>query len=814
MIKPTGNPVRIPYKDGNVLKESYQITTGTTQRDLTTGEGATYQLGTNLHSILTSATAVGDSLYCVDAGCISLGDVLKVPDELYRPNVVYKYYIEGVYNATGTAADADMNTIYKGTERTTMGDNAGLLGKTVLVNIVYSFNGQLGTNAGSGFVTSVDDNLWYTFETSGATPRLAEYTGTLQTKEGYATHYTNDYLWTPLGDPYGFKMYNRYMHKNLGETSTVMTTTTIADNQNIEMRSDNAANSVYELLADESTTPGYFLVHPVVNKEGTQYYMRDNSGTMELSATATEWTYGLSEAVMRPYYEGAGNVGGLNETGKAKYEEADEISDPFTKLVRLQDVVYNHDKGDVDEDNYIVHYTPGYYRLHNQPGSESLSTPRYASGYLHMIELTAGESSTAIPMHFYSRKGVNTTFEGDGGLGSGFTVTPATRGPIPVPATEYDPSSIFYFSGAAVASPSSTMQTQGLYVNGNKMQESSTGATSFTIIDIGGGVVALYNNNDTPANANDDKYLCYKQEGNIYDLKYDLYSSMESARWCMEPADKQGLMVTTNSGGDGYYYTTFCAPFDVAISSAAAEAYICTAWDTQVIHPKKVPAVEETYAEGKFVPAGTPVIIRTNDIAGNIKLNLPSSAPTTPALSCVFTGKYLEQLLETEITESNKVYSFGLPITGYGLITTSGSTNGNITDVVNKDQADTGVGFYINANPNKELNVETGQWTPNNRYVLHNKIYYRATPSPAREKTRGVQFVPVIFDDEGGEEPDIQNHSDRIVGDGCIYDLAGRKVATEQQVEDGSWRSILSPGIYIINGKKFSLSRGDRSRRF
>lgn len=816
MIKNTNEPVVIPYYGpltNNVYDPDYKITDGTTQRDLTSGGGSTYQLGTNLRSILTSATAVGDSLYCVDAGCISLGDVLKVPDELYRPNVAYKYYIEGVYNATGTAADADMNTIYKGTERTTMGDNAGLLGKTVLVNIVYSFNGDLGTNAGSGFVTSVDDNLWYTFETSGATPRLAEYTGTLQTKEGYATHYTNDYLWTPLGDPYGFKMYNRYMHKNLGNTTTVMTTSSFGEGTAIEMSSSNAANSVYELLADESTTPGYFIVHPVVNKEGTQYYMRDNGGDMQLSETATEWTYGLSEAVMRPYFEAAGNVGGLNAEGKAAYEEAAAKTNEFEKLVSLQKVVYDHDNdgSDPNNPNYIVHYTPGYYRLHNQPGSLGLSTPRYASGYLHKIELTAGESSTAIPMHFYSRKGVSTTFAGDGGLTSGFTVTPATRGAIPVPATEYDPSSIFYFYVGDAENPASKIQTQGLYVNGNKMTATEGSATSFTITDIGGGVVALSGGTDPIY------YLRYDQsdDDHIYDLSYTTTGD-ESARWCMEPADKQGLMVTTNSGGDGYYYTTFCAPFDVAISSAAAEAYFCTAWDTQVIHPKKVPAVGETYAEGKFVPAGTPVIIRTNDIAGNIKLNLPSSAPTTPALSCVFTGKYLEQLLETEITESNKVYSFGLPITGYGLITTSGSTNGNITGFVNKDQADTGVGFYINANPNKELNVETGQWTPNNRYVLHNKIYYRAGSSGAssREKTRGVQFVPVIFDDEGGEEPDIQNHSDRIVGDGCIYDLAGRKVATEQQVEDGSWRSILSPGIYIINGKKFSLSRGDRSRRF
>lgn len=773
---------------------------GTTQRDLTSGSpaGSTYQLGTNLRSILTSST-IDDRLYCVDAGCISLGAVLETPEVLYRPNVVYKYYIEGVYNATGTEAVTDMNNKYKGHESTTMGDDAGLLGKTVLVNIVYTFNGDLGTNAGSGFVTSVDKNLWYTFEAKAATPKLAQYTGSLQTVSGYATHYTNDYLWTPLGDPYGFKMYNRYMHKNLGNTTTVMTTTTIADNQNIEMRSDNDANSVYELLADESTTAGYFLVHPVVNTDVPKYYMRDNNGTMELSETATEWTFGLSEDVMRPYYEGAGNVGGLNEAGKAAYELADKISDPFTRLVTLQGVVYDHDLPDDNSENYIVHYAPGYYRLHNQPGSESLSTPRYASGYLHDIEKTAVLGG--IPMHFYSRKGVSTTFKGEGGLITGFTETPATRGAIPVPKTEYDPSSIFYFYQGSAVEPTSKIQTQGLYVKENKMTATEGEATSFTITDIGGGIVAISGGTDPIY------YLRYDQSSAIYDLKYTTVGD-ESARWCMEPANIQGLMVETHSGGDGYFYTTFCAPYDVAITDAVTNAYICTAWDANIIHPTKVPA-SSPYAEGKFVPAATPVIIRTTDNTGKIQLTLPNSAPTTPSpsLGCVFTGEYLEQLLATEITSSDKVYAFGLPITGYGLITDSGSTNGNITDVLQKDQAATGVGFYLNANPNKELSEETGLWTPNNRYVLHNKIYYRSGSrgSSVREYTGGSEFIPVIFDEmENSEELQPDGSRKVMAGDNCIYDLQGRRVATEQEVQNGTWHDRLAPGIYILNGRKFS----------
>ena len=333
-------------------------------------------------------------------------------------------------------------------------------------------------------------------------------------------------------------------------------------------------------------------------------------------------------------------------------------------------------------------------------------------------------------------------------------------------------------------------------------------AGTFTIMDIGGAVFLIHNG----SGAQTRKYLHFDQSNSIYDLKYFHNSPTDDAKWCLEPANNQGLMVATNDGGDGYFYSTFCAPFDVLMPTDEGTniyyAYVCDAWDTEIIHPNKVPEKiisEKTYPAGEFVPAGTPVIIRTTDNTGKIKLTLPTDAPTTPAVTCIFTGKYLEQLLATEVTAEDKVYAFGLPITGYtGVTTTSGATNGEIENPVGRDQADKGVGFYINATQNKEKGEESGLWTPNNRYVLHNKIYYRAEPepSPARAATRGVEFVPVIFGDEEEEKlPGIQDEND-YRGDGCVYDLMGRKVATRQQVIDGTWRNHLTSGIYIINGKK------------
>ena len=834
---PTEQYVDIPYREGT--EESYKEDGwkiyaevspntkriyGTTQRDLT-------NFGFTNH----------------DAGKVSLGDELEVPATFYRPNVSYLYYVEGIYtdeactDATSTEEVVTLNNRYKGIEITKLMSDAALIGKTVKVNVAYGFTTGLETNAGEGFVTSVDQNLWYTFETNEATPYLAHYTNAwgLQSMRGRETRYTNDYLWTPLGDPYGFVMYNRYMIKN-SESSTVMTTATIGDNIKLKMDT-KGANAVYELLADETTTPGNFLVHPVVNNTGTKYYVKrkdtdtdiDSDGKSDLDYTIlstepTEWTFGLTPDLIQPYIDRVGYVGGLKKT---VYEGMDETlvsaikngTATAAQLMTAQGVVY--------KDANIVEFESGYYRLHNQPGVSGISPIRYASGYLHDIEKIAGESSTAIPMHFYSKTNVSTTFEGEdaSNLNSGFTKTNATQGAIPVPAAEYDPSTIFYINGSVSGNPTistATMSTQGLYVRGVQTDDNhgdatmaaTTGGegvtTTFTLMDIGGAVFLIHDGS-LPATR---KYLNFSQSyeknigGNdvnmIYDLKFFHNSPTDDAKWCIEPANNQGLMIATNDGGDGYYYATFCAPFDVQLPAKDGStdylAYICTAWDTQVIHPTKVPAVD-TYAEGKFVPAGTPVIIRTTDNTEKMQLTLPKKSPSVVDLSCVFTGKYLEQKLSTEITTDDMVYTFGLPITGYGLITTSGSTNGEITGLINRDQAKKGVGFYVNATPNKELGTSTGDWTPNNRYVLHNKIYYRAgeASGASAPSNRAIEFVPVIFDEEEQQDKELNpDGTHEVIGDGCVYDLMGRKVATREQVEDGSWKQRVAAGIYIINGKK------------
>lgn len=180
---------------------------------------------------------------------------------------------------------------------------------------------------------------------------------------------------------------------------------------------------------------------------------------------------------------------------------------------------------------------------------------------------------------------------------------------------------------------------------------------------------------------------------------------------------------------------------------------------------------------------------------------LPNSTPSSAlSSSCVFSGEYLEQMLTHG---SDDVFVFGRPL---GTFTKDGSYASNGLLTISSAPSSEGVGFYVNANPNKEASDNKASWTRNNKYVLANKIYYRATPpnlvAGAREFTRGIDYIPVVFD-VSEEREALEGSGETVNGDGCIYDMQGRMVADGQMVADGTWRQRLAPGVYIVNGRKF-----------
>ena len=830
VIANIGSTVNIPYsekdKNGN-WKSGFSPSdnntkpiSGSTQRDLTSKKddddskpaGSKYQLG--------ETKTTRNLTYCVDAGHITLGDPLKVPEELERPNCKYFYYVEGIYTNEDCSREkahgedgshiAELDGQYRGLQITEMGTEPELLGKTVVINVVYAFDdGLTETNNGSDFVTAPSQKKWFTWETSD--DKLAQYTGAAGFKmlEGHESHYTNDFLWSPVGDPYGFKMYNRYEYKTNGQTTHVMTTAsgpsadTDGDRTLLLGTDDN--KSVYELFAGD--TDGYFFVRPMLNKDVAIY---NNNGTMELSSTnATEYTFGLSMELLKPYYDRAGYVGGLTPGGKTAYENANG------DLQAIQGVVY--------DDTYIVPFTPGYYRLHSQPDIKDLPQ-RYLSGYTHKTEL-----DSSIPMHFYEKKGSKpTTFEALGA--TGYTKTAATQGQLPIVAPEYDPASIFHITGTLNGSnnalSTATMSTQGLNVIEDHMGTGT--ATSFTLMDIGGAVLLIHDNATPTTNR---KYFCFDQRdaAKIYDIQWKNDTPTDYAKWCLEPANNMGLYIETHSGGeeetltDLWYYSSYCVPFDLLIADKdgadkdhSSNAYTCveeweekseSPWPTTEaaarvgLHPKPIgkyniaPYQNNDY----FVPAGTPVLFSTKRAKEYIKATIPTTSPST-SISTIFSAKYLEQKISDTFNNSKRVYVFGPKMQGTISINESdGTVNATLPSLGN-----TSVGFHLNANPNKEAGTTPASWTRHNYYVLHNRIYYKADGGgvSAPAMSRGIEFVPVIFDDEEEQKEMNPNGTMEMVGDGCIYDLMGRKVATREQVEDGSWWNQATPGVYILNGRK------------
>ena len=139
---------------------------------------------------------------------------------------------------------------------------------------------------------------------------------------------------------------------------------------------------------------GYFKIHPVVNKIGTQYYIRKDPADnyAKISSTNSEWTFNLPSDLLKPYIERKGYVGGLTEdaysTNKTVLDKVMNGTASYADMLTIQGIVYN--------DANIVSYTPGYYRLHSQPGVSGISPVRYASGYLHDIEKT--DVSGGIPI--------------------------------------------------------------------------------------------------------------------------------------------------------------------------------------------------------------------------------------------------------------------------------------------------------------------------------------------------------------------------------------------------------------------------------
>ncbi len=591
------------------------------------------------------------------------------------------------------------------------------------------------------------------------------------------------------------------------------------------------------------------------NGDGTNEYL------IRLKSSSVDFTFGLSAELLKPYFDRAGYVGGLKKSvydapANAALVAAMKNDNPVltaAQLMAAQELVYNSEN--------IVQFETGYYRLHSPLGISGIDPARYVSGYTHAIERDLNgdnNEADAIPMHFYE-KNSNEVRQFTDFKEGGFTPSNATRGDITIPPVEKDPASIFYFQKvsrnidypAAVSSESdrarynlSFMSTQGLYVKGTKAKGTAEGTgerakavmtnekipeasvqsytnvgpTPLFVMDLGGGVLLIHDNH-TAAGRSVLKYLSYdysndtKENPTIYDMKLTNHTHTDHAKFCMQPVqdtETKGInemalkLDLKQDKKNNYFYATFCAPFDVLLTDVDNDfAYICEVWDTEIIHLKKIGKYNTggTYqGNNRFVPAGTPVVIRSTK--NSVTLALPTKEPSAAIAVNIFQGEYLEQLLTS--TAQLDVYTFGYPMTAKS-VTTNESTGVITFDQQQKGESD--MGFYINATPNRESAADMGSWIRNNRYVYGNKIYYRVNSSGSAPRRDTPEFIPVVFDDDEDEDIEDDFSGAQRIHDNRVYDLQGRCVATEQEVKDGTWKLRLPAGVYILNGQKVMTSK-------
>ena len=271
----------------------------------------------------------------------------------------------------------------------------------VVIDMIYDVDPDRFRFATDGRTSTA----WYqmTNSSSGDDGRLMNfsYLNGIGSMSDRAQHYTNDYLWAPQGDPYGFVLRSRYATVNgTGWDDVVVTTADelpkkdgeaaapkqpeatytgagdgqVArfDDRKIVAGKDGigADNAVYEMFVGSSAYPNAFVMHPTsawldpadtdcssyymtVGKSGSAYPIGLTAGKLTDLKTdpAANWQLMASAEQLLPYFDRAGYVGGLDPAKAQAFsnvnirtqlrQSVESGKQPaFSLLTSAQDVVY------------------------------------------------------------------------------------------------------------------------------------------------------------------------------------------------------------------------------------------------------------------------------------------------------------------------------------------------------------------------------------------------------------------------------------------------------------------------------------------
>ncbi|MBO6217060.1 MAG: hypothetical protein J6N73_05365 [Prevotella sp.] len=669
---------------------------------------------------------------------------------------------------------------------------------------------------------------------------------------------TNDYLWAIEGDPYGFKLHSRYADHGFSGTlnenwSTILTTDKVNTTENynyVDGLNDSGdpknANFTYDINGDpviksgitygakgtadafgtmsetatnavyEAMTGNYddaMLIHPVNacinirNQNGYKYY-----GAFMFNGAPTgdpvQLNYMQDWEVMRnvyanwqfvkpaakqflPYYNRAGFVGGL-KTDVAADADNKAIFEKIAAGTTLNDNEYNTVWSLVQNPANLVPFESGkFYRLKAYSAGNGVVGGDYVSGYLHKTELD-GEK----PLHIDGKAGVASNISSLLSYdGNEWAADVANKSLLEIPDVEFDPSSIFRVTRDGDGYVK--METQGLVVSDSKMMAvpdeptpEQTESMLFQMQDIGLGAFQMR----TKANVNGENAEKSYLSCNPSTLKYGLNTGADElsvasgissgntvkthdTKWLLEPVGttatnaagnvyQHALKVKVSAMSDGYSYSTLCLPFNYTLSDDIIAQTGTTVPDESYAGSQHYHGTFELQNVTGSVKAGQPIIIKASTSAvtnGYIEVLLSADNPTVAVEDPVIKGVYLTQVLDELDNDAQKVFILG--------------PKNKIAQ------------FRVNAQ--KDYNN-----VANNLFVNHNKLYMVLTNEQASALSSG-KAIEVDFDLDS-LPTDIDNVEQTEQQDnGDIYDLQGRRV-----------EHINRPGIYIRNGKKFVVRRG------
>lgn len=617
--------------------------------------------------------------------------------------------------------------------------------------------------------------------------------------------YLSNYEWCVIGDPYGFKLLNRYdPDKRFDEYISVTTSRDVNNEGNKLQQVSGNDNSLFEMMPGQYDYN--FWMHPINNDDydlGFDYtnnsygYVGNNFNGSAAIIPDTKRSYSYlktcapanfrleiqSDHTLYEYVKYAGFVGALKydadglDVIRANVldNEADLTPEEKTAVRNL-----------IDNPNNIVQMTQGYYRIipYAQEGG---STHNYVRGYLDDRERTSSSG-------FNNNLKIETSA-----------------------LAEYDPASIFWFEGTTEdGHPRYFVRTQGLNLSANTL---STGdAFKVRYEDLGAAITQLKvaaNSGDRPA----DYLSCssatatetsinqnFDEQAGVYKTRFYLQKVGTGKGKGYEMPFKIKMAKGHNGNGNEssllevnkayfklpYTYKSLYVPYDMQAVGGidkddndvldvtneqfdmipfiglrehyySSEKKVSDTYynkDEYALYCESIDdhqQVDEWKGYNFYIPAGTPVIFRSLSGMQEITFTIPTTEPSEKIQENCLQGTYLKKG-----DDNAQIRVFGKE------------------SVRSKD----GTKYYTGR-------VGLFPRTSTASLLAANSIYYEELNHSTSQQVNapGVMF---IF---GGGEDDATGLNGSPVRtmpeDDSLYDLQGRKVI-------GTAR----PGVYIRNGRK------------